>query len=163
MAEVASTRATIRNPTLSIFLHIKSSAQVSQLSLLLPAVPCFSVPVPNIQVSNKCPVNARSQCYPRFWSCSSARVSDLIVYSGGQQMYSVSSQIVNILGFVSHMPHLLTSDIVAQRQPQTIQQRMAMAVSQCNFIYRNRQWTGFGSKSINYRFLVHSLTKETVK
>ena len=43
---------------------------------------------------------------------------------------------------------LLTFAIVVQKQPQTTQQWMAMAVSQHNFIYRNRQCTGAGCTQI---------------
>ena len=84
-------------------------------------------------------------------------------------MSSVSGLIVliNVLGFMRHMPplQLLTFAIAVQKQPQTTQQWMAMAVSQHNFIYRNRQCIGAGSKSTNYRFLIIicGLTKEISK
>ena len=75
--------------------------------------------------------------------------------------------LINFLGFMRHMPQLQlpTFAIAVQKQPQTTQQRMAMAVSQHNFLYRNRQCTGTGSKSTNYRFLIVicGLTKEISK
>ena len=75
--------------------------------------------------------------------------------------------LINVSGFMRHMPQLQlpTFAIAVQKQPQTTQQRMAMAVYQHNFLYRNRQCTGTGSKSTNYRFLIVicGLTKEISK
>ena len=76
--------------------------------------------------------------------------------------------LINVLGFMRHMPQLqlLTFAIAVQKEPQTAQQWMAMAVSQHNFIYRNRQCTKItGLKSTNYRFLIviRGLTKEISK
>lgn len=70
------------------------------------------------------------------------------LYSGFIRIYAFSTYIfdLHVLGFspiIRQEASVLSSAIVAQKQPSPIHTQMSMAVFQLNFIYKNRQQTVF--------------------